>query len=244
VLAVPLTIYQHFNRRKAAERISLQCPQILGIDEHSLHKKKGRFVTTFCDLKNHKVFDIVEGKSNEALEGFLSRLQGREKVRMVCIDLSSSYRSLIRQWFPKAKIVADRFHVIRIVIYHFMKYARAILPEIKYQRNILNLLRMSPKNLSPEQSQEFKAFLKKHPALKVIYEEMQALRALLNLKHQTVRQCRKLTRQLLAFIKRLASSPHESMATLAQTLSTWIEPIARMWRFTKTMESPKASIVR
>mgnify|MGYP006912952504 FL=1 len=31
-------VYRHYNWRKAAERISLQCPQILGIDEHTVGK--------------------------------------------------------------------------------------------------------------------------------------------------------------------------------------------------------------
>jgi transposase len=215
-------IYQHFNSRKAAERISLQCPQILGIDEHTVRKKQ-RFATTFCDLKNHKVFDVVEGKSHEALEAFLKGLQGKEKVRIVCIDLSSSYRSLIEKHFPNAKIVADRFHVIRLIV----------APEIKHQRAILNLLRKSPQNLTLEQDEQLRSFLKEHPALAAIYDEMQALRALLNRKHQNARQCRELARQLLSFIERLANSGFESTMTLAQTLASWIDPIARMWRFTK-----------
>ncbi len=54
-------IYGEFTSRKAIERLSLQCPQLLGIDEHTLHKGQ-RFATTFCDLKNHRVFDIVAGR--------------------------------------------------------------------------------------------------------------------------------------------------------------------------------------
>ena len=61
---------------------------VLGIDEHTIHKGQ-RFATTFCDLKNHKVFDIVKGRCEADLLGFLGSLQGRERVRVVCIDLSS-----------------------------------------------------------------------------------------------------------------------------------------------------------
>jgi transposase-like protein len=101
-------IYAQFTERKARERLSLDCPLILGIDEHTLHKKK-QFATTFCDLGNRRVFDIVEGKSASDLEGFLSRLNGREKVRMVCIDLCSAFRSLAprtpRNWcFEDAQV--------------------------------------------------------------------------------------------------------------------------------------------
>jgi hypothetical protein len=33
-------IYQQFTLRKAKERLSPQCPGVLGIDEHTLHKAK------------------------------------------------------------------------------------------------------------------------------------------------------------------------------------------------------------
>ena len=98
-------IYSQFTRRKASERISLDCPLVLGIDEHTLHKKK-QFSTTFCDLGNHRVFDIVPGKSAAELEGFLSQLRGREKVKMVCIDLCPAFRSLVRRYFPNAILIS------------------------------------------------------------------------------------------------------------------------------------------
>ena len=74
------------------------------------------FATTFCDLAKHKVYDVVLGRSQLALESFLSRLKGRHKVRVVCMDLSSTYRAVVRKFFPNALIVADRFHVIRLIL--------------------------------------------------------------------------------------------------------------------------------
>lgn len=225
-------IYHQFNSRKAAERISLQCPQILGIDEHTIGKSH-RFATTFCDLRNRKIFDIVEGRSIQALEAFLKTLQGREKVKVVCIDLSSPYRNLIRRYFPNAKIVADRFHVIRLVIHHFMKLARQIAPEIRNQRGILNLLRKNPDNLTEAESTRLAKWLQSHPAIAALYHEMHDLRALLNIKHRNARQCKNLTCKLIESIDRLFASGFENMKTLARTLQSWMEPIARMWRFTK-----------
>ena len=42
-----------------------------------------RFAATFCDLKNHKVFDVVQGRSQSDLIGFLQTLRGRERVRVI-----------------------------------------------------------------------------------------------------------------------------------------------------------------
>ena len=71
------------------------------------------------------------GRSESELEDFLCSLKGRDKVRVVCIDLSSTYRRLVKKWFPNARIVADRFHVVRLIYHHCLQLARALAPELK-----------------------------------------------------------------------------------------------------------------
>ena len=225
-------IYAEFTRRKAAERESLQCPMVLGIDEHTLHKKQ-RFATTFCDLRNHKVFDIVPGKSEKDLVAFLARLQGREKVKVICIDLSNPYRRLIQRWFPNARIVADRFHVVRLIQHHFLALCREVVEELKEKRGVFALLRARPENLSARQLLRLEKLFIEHPVLRPIYDQMHRLRALMNQKSKTKKECRPLTHQLTTFIDRLEGSGFAAMVTLAKTLRTWAEPIACMWRFTK-----------
>jgi transposase len=48
-------------------------------------------------------------------DAYLARLEGKSDVRVVCMDLAPAYRALVRKRFPNAHIVADRFHVIRII---------------------------------------------------------------------------------------------------------------------------------
>ncbi len=225
-------IYAEFTSRKARERLSLQCPQVLGIDEHTLHKRQ-RFATTFCDLKNHRVFDIVAGRSPRALRSFLAALQGREKVRVVCIDLSSPYRSLIGSYFPRAKIVADRFHVIRLVTQHFLELARQIAPSIRNHRGSLGALRKREDNLAATDCLRLKASLPNtllsNPSMTPCIGS--ALSSILSIKPSGL--ARPLAKKLLDFIDELKASCFSSMLTLAETLSRWREPLAAMWRFTK-----------
>lgn len=225
-------IYAEYNQRKAAERLTLQCPIILGIDEHTLHKKQ-RFATTFCDLRNHKVFDVVPGKSEKEMLSFLSRLKGRDKVKIICIDLSSSYRKLVRKWFPNAKIVSDRFHVIRLIQHHFMSLFKELVPEFLEQRGIFRLLRKKPKNLLLEQAQKLKLLFLQYPVLKPAYDQMQKVRRLFSQKTKTRRQCRPLARLFTRILRQLEESHFAPMLALAGTLRSWAEPLARMWRFTK-----------
>jgi len=225
-------IYAQFTERKARERESLDCPYVLGIDEHSLHKKQ-RFATTFCDLKNRRVFEIVPGKSEAELEPFLRRLKGRENVRVICIDMSSSYRGIVRKWFPRAKIVADRFHVVRLVMHHLLKIGRDICPQLAWKRHWLNLLRTRLDRLSPQQQLELRRLLREQPALAPIHEMKEKLCALLCLKTQRPISCSYHIRALFGFIQTLQSSGFELAQTLGKTLQNWTEEIVRMWRFTR-----------
>jgi len=73
--------------------------QVLGIDEHFFTRRKG-FATTLCDLKNHKIYDMVLGRSELSLESYFQRLEGKAQVKVVCMDLATHYRSL-RKHFPR-----------------------------------------------------------------------------------------------------------------------------------------------
>ena len=225
-------IYAQFTERKARERQSLDCPHVLGIDEHTLHRGQ-RFATTFCDLKNRRVFDISPGRSEAELASYLRKLRGRERVRVVCIDLSNSYRAMIRRWFPRAAIVADRFHAIRLVGLHLLKLARQLCPELGWNRAWLGLLRTRPDRLDPAQHARLAQLLAAQPALAGIYAIKEKLCRLLRLKTQNKESCRHHARHLLRLIQDLRDSGLEAAVTLAKSLSEWTEEIVRMWRFTR-----------
>lgn len=225
-------IYAQFTERKARERKSLECPCVLGIDEHSLHRKQ-RFATTLCDLKNHKVFDVIPGKSEAEIEPYLRALKGREKVRIVCIDMSSSYRGIIRKWFPRAIIVADRFHVVRLAMMHLLKICRNVYPQLAWKRASLNLLKTRGDRLDPLKAARLRAFLNEQPLIGAIYQMKERLCALLCVKTRKKSQCLDLIRTLLTYIEQLRTSSFPEAQTLGKTLHDWQEEIVRMWRFTR-----------
>ncbi len=209
-----------------------ECPEQLGIDEHFFSKRHG-YVTTFCDLKRHRVFELALGRSEQALEPFLKRLKGRERVKVVCIDLSGSYRAIVRKYFPNARIVADRFHVVRTVLRHFLETWKQLDPEGRRNRGLLSLMRRHGAKLRPEQKQRLERYLDAHPAIRILYEAKESLCALLNIKHRTKKACQPLIKRLLDWIWKLRHSGLPAMETLAETLDNWSSEIACMWRFTK-----------
>jgi transposase len=222
--------YQAFLQQKRSEMSNRPCPRVLGIDEHFFTRKKG-YATTLVDLKNHKVFDVILGRSELSLRRYLQRLPGKDQVQVIVMDLSATYRSIARRYFPNATIVADRFHVIRLVNQHFLKVWQQHDPEGRRNRGLLSLMRRHEWRLSSEQRDNLGLYLDDFPVLKVMYAAKQQLNQLLLLKTLTRKRAKRSLPKLLALIEQLSASPLHS---LANTLTSWLEPIVAMWRFSKS----------
>lgn len=225
--------YQDFLGSVASKLSGAACPKVLGIDEHFFTRKQG-YATTLVDLQKRRVFDVMLGRSEKSLEGKLRNLNLRENVRVVVMDLSETYRSIARRHFPRALIVADRFHVIRLINQHFMDTWKRLDPEGRRNRGLLSLMRRHSWRLSERQALRLATYLDETPGLRAVYEFKNQLAQLLLIKHQTAKQCRNHISVFLDMIQMLIESPFESLKTLGVTLHTWRSEIARMWRFTKT----------
>jgi transposase len=232
----PATIerwYQVHVATKINEYKNRDCPKVMGIDEHFFSRKKG-FATTLADLSKHKVFDITLGRSEKSLEGYLNKLRGKSKVKVMLMDLSTTYRSIVTKYFPNALIVADRFHVVRLINYTFLQVWKRFDSSGRYNRGLISLMRRHEWNLKPEQKQKLSSYLNEHVGLAEIYEFKQRLNLLMIQKHHTKHSVKPLIDQFLWMISELLNSPIPELAALGKTLNYWSEPIARMWRFTKT----------
>lgn len=229
------TVERHFRHglaRQFSEKHASVCPTILGIDEHFFTRKKG-FATTLCDLRNHTIYDVVLGRSEASLAAYLQGLQGRDAVKVVCMDLSPTYRLVVKKYFPKARIVADRFHVIRLTNHHFLACWKEIDPVASRNRGLVSLMRRHRRHLQPQQKLKLQAYLTAQPALEPIYRFKQHLCYLLLKKHRTRKQCAALIPHLLRAIDQLRNAVFPYLVTLGETLHSWKDEIGCMWRFTR-----------
>ncbi|MBC7202070.1 MAG: ISL3 family transposase [Pusillimonas sp.] len=222
--------YQSYIKQRVSELSGRCCPQVLGIDEHFFTRKKG-YATTLVDLKNHKVFDVVLGRSEASLRSYLRRLPGKENVRVIVMDLSETYRRIAQQYFPNAMIVADRFHVIRLVNQHFLKLWQQYDPEGRKNRGLLSLMRRHHWRLSAVQKERLHQYLAQSPVLNALYFAKQQLNGFLTLRMTHRERASKMLPKFLALIRQFEQSPARA---LAATLLSWLEPIVRMWRFSKS----------
>jgi transposase len=111
-------VEEAFEAHAATELVELDPdpPRVLSIDE-SAFKKRFRFHTVFSDPERRAVIDMVEGRGRGAVFGGLLALsdQVRAGIETVVIDCHWPYRQALEEMLPGARIVADKFHVIRSI---------------------------------------------------------------------------------------------------------------------------------
>ncbi len=150
--------YDHMYDLENRKLKTLEIPRVLGPDEHFFSRQM-RFATTFCDLKKRRVFDVAPGRSASSLAAYRSDIKSKSRVRIACMDLSESYRSIARRHFPTALVVADRFHVVRLALHHLIKTCRQIDPDLSAGRGPVKLLQKHANNLTDGQAERLKTCL-------------------------------------------------------------------------------------
>ena len=221
--------YQSHISQKYKEIISRPCPEMLGIDEHFFTRKKG-YATTLVDLRNRSVFDVKLGRSELSLRSYLRLLPGKENVRLIAMDLSETYRSIAKKYFPNATIVADRFHVVRLINHHFLKAWQIQHPEGRKNRGLLSLMRRHQWRLNKDNRANLDRYLANYPVLRALYITKQKLIRFVLMKTMNQNRMEKKLPQFLELLAQLHQSP---LNALAKTLASWLQPIVAMWRFTR-----------
>jgi transposase len=89
-------------------------PRRLSLDE--AHHRRGReLATVVSDLDRRRVIEVLPGCQRKVIERWLAALPDDLKtaIEVVSIDPSEAYRRAIWAALPDARIVCDRFHLVR-----------------------------------------------------------------------------------------------------------------------------------
>ena len=192
----------------------------LGIDEIHLGKKS-RFYTIVIDLEDGRILWAKPGRGGAALQGFWPRLRrAKAKIKAVATDMSAAYWSAVRDHWPEAALVFDKFHVIKLMNERLDDLRRHLVREaegamkLKIKGTRFLLLR-NPENLRPDQIPKLDRALKLNEPLLLGWYLKDELR---ELWHQPSRQ------KMEAFLKDWCEKAEQSaigqMIKMAKTLRT------------------------
>jgi transposase len=161
-LGVSWDIIKDIQKRDLSRRYAkpkLKGLRRIAIDEIAVFKGH-RYLTVVLDLESGAVIFVGDGKGGDALKPFWKRLRRcKAKVEAVAMDMSPAYHEAVTTCLPKAKIVFDHFHVIKLFndklsdlrrsLYH-----RATDEQKKVLKGSRWLLLKAAENLDPERDEE------------------------------------------------------------------------------------------
>ena len=165
-------VAQHFgvswdvvkNIQKRYLERKFSCPRLKGlrriaIDEIYVGKKR-KFLTIVLDLETGAVVFVGEGKGAAALEPFWKRLKSaRKRIEAVAMDMSQAYIQAVTTNLPKAVLVFDHFHVIKLFNEKLTDLRRQLYRELTdlLQKQVLKgvrwLLLKNPENLDDKRNE-------------------------------------------------------------------------------------------
>jgi len=202
-------------------------PKKVGIDEHFFRRYNGspQFATVLTDLTNRRLKEICFGKRSDEIIPQILHVQGRYGVELVSMDLAESYRKFSLNFFPSARIVADKFHVLRLLSPHLLKERRAISG-----KNITGLGRrvlLGPSwKLDYFEKRAFWEKLKEYPKLNELYWWKERLHNLYRIKG-----VRRATIAIDAMLDQMKGSSLREIQTLRRTLISWKEEILNYFQY-------------
>ncbi len=109
------SMVQYISKKKL--QIDLSSLKRLGIDEISLRKGQGDYIVVLVDLDQREPLGFAPSRKqadiSKVLEGWGDSVL--RQIVEVSIDLSGNYKGLVHKLLPNAQVVADRFHVMKLV---------------------------------------------------------------------------------------------------------------------------------
>lgn len=101
-------------------------PRVLSIDEHYLPNNDygSKYCCLFMDFESGEMIDILRDRKKDYLVQYFSEIKHStmdlhtmrselDNVEYVSIDMYDAYRDIASIFFPKAKVCADSFHVLK-----------------------------------------------------------------------------------------------------------------------------------
>jgi transposase len=210
-------VYYEQLERKLRERMNNPWPTTLGIDEHSFRKgfRQREFATILVDYNYKKIFEVYQGKTAQGLIADLAHIPGRERVANVVLDMSDPFKKFAKEFFPNARLIADHFHVVRL-LNPMINKARTEITGDKRSNPVRRLLLFNGKKLEYFERRALYQWLEHHPKLKELYHFKESLHGLYR-----CRGYERARRALIGLLDRMAQSQLPEIKRLRKTLMKW-----------------------
>jgi transposase len=202
--------------------------RILGIDEISIKKRHKQFALVLSDLERKCVIAVLPSREQAQLKCWFATLSQEQirAIRVVSMDMWRPYRSFVERYFPRADIVADRFHVMKQLNDQLSKARRQIQRQADEStkaalKGCRWLLVRNRDSLSESQRQQLQMAIDADSHLREAYLLKEEFRLIFERIHDQDRA----QRFLKAWMLKVQSSGNKYLLGFVNTLRNWFKPI-------------------
>lgn len=214
---------------KEAAQVNLREVKFFAIDEVYLGKLH-KFITVVIDWQSGRVLYVAKGRGENALRPFFRKLRrAKAEICAVATDLSAAYAAAVRKHMRPALLVADRFHVIKLMNEKIDELRRALQREAdimgrKAIKGTRYLLLRGRENLDPARVPDLEEALKLNKPLSTAYYLKEELRML-----WSFHDIDDMTNFLDDWCRRATESGITLLASFAKTLRGFRSAILNGW---------------
>lgn len=147
----------------------------VSIDEVSKRKGAGNFITVVGDIDQGKLIEVIDSHKIQYIIETLKQqpFDVRAKVKEVSVDMWAGFRKVVKEVFPCAVVVIDRFHVMQLVNRRLNKLRRLANVTTKASRY---LLLKNYQDLTEAEQLSLEGILNQSPCLRIAYQMKEELR--------------------------------------------------------------------
>lgn len=147
-----------------------ETPKWMGIDE--IHLIRPRCVIS--NIRNNTIVNMLPNRDKKTVMNYLYNLEGKSEVQYVAMDMWTPYRDAVQAVIPDARIVIDKFHVVRMANDALEKVRKSLREQLtpKQRRGLMHdrfVLLKRERDLNDQERLLMDGWTKNYPELGLAY---------------------------------------------------------------------------
>lgn len=221
-------IHERTVRRIVADHIRVlegqhrfETPRWLGLDEiHIIRRSRA----VIANVGERCMVDMLPTRQKQAVGTYVHGLPNRERIDLVCMDMWAPYRDVARELLPRAQVVVDKFHVVRMATAALETVRKGIRADLTPKKRLRLkddrfLLLRRARDLAPLQLNLLHAWTAEFPALGAAWKAKEAFFDLWDTPQTTAHA----KADYAAWVAALGPSTKEAFRPLLTALRNWEE---------------------
>jgi len=216
----PPVLISMLKDRKKEEKLP-EGELILNVDEHSFSGRDLKI--TIGEIRNKKILAVLKDDRQATLRRYFKSWpdEAKSRVKEICIDMKPSYLTVLKETFPDAKIVSDRFHVVKEMVRQVEEIRKIMQTNGRIGDKRMNrfLFAKNREELRPDEQQKLKKIFdncKRFPVLQNAYFVKEKVREMYRAKNR-----KEAERKFEMLIVQLEQFEVGKIKEMSNTLKRW-----------------------